>query len=540
MENSSASASLAKDSTTVLELESIKGSSVASSVHLVNPSKAPSIKESWYVLLMSILIAFGGFIFGYDIGTISGYVNMPDYLQRFGEQSQLDPSVYYCSNSRVGLIVSIMSLGSIVGGLTLAKYADIGGRRRSIVLALIIYIVSIVIQITSLRSWIQMMMGRLVEGFSLGSISITCPMLISESAPSRIRGICVFFYQFMATFGIFIGYSVNYGASSLEGSKLWRAPMGICFAWAIILLLGILIIPESPRFLVNKQRYEEAMKSLAKLARTTIDNPKVKSELDAIVAAAELERAIGQATWKEIFVGKPRILYRVMIGILIQTAQQLTGANYFFYYGTTIFKAVGLSDSFLTSIILGAVNLATTFIGLAIIDRYGRRVVCLVGTSGMFVCFLIYSILGSQKLYLEDGTTSIPVGNAMIFLTCLFIAFFAPTWGGIPNVITSEIFPGRVRSIGMSICIANLWLWNFITNFTTPFITSAIDFYYGFIFAGFLLCSLFFVYFCVYETKGLSLEEVDEMFSTKIKAWQSPLWHPASKTIKEEELQYEA
>ena len=187
---------------------------------------------------------------------------------------------------------------------------------------------------------------------------------------------------------------------------------------------------------------------------------------------------------------------------MLQSLQQLTGDNYFFYYGTTIFQAVGMTDSFQTSIVLGVVNFASTFLGIYTIERFGRRLCLLTGFVCMFVCFIIYSILGVTNLYIDgyDGPTSVPTGDAMIFITTLYIFFFASTWAGGVYCIVSETYPLRIRSKAMSVATAANWIWGFLISFFTPFITSAIHFYYGFVFTGCLLFSFFYVYFFVVET----------------------------------------
>ena len=206
----------------------------------------------------------------------------------------------------------------------------------------------------------------------------------------------------------------------------------------------------------------------------------------------------------------------------------MTGDNYFFYYGTTIFKAVGLTDSFETSIVLGVVNFASTFLGIYVIEKLGRRLCLLVGSVSMCICFLIYSVLGSTHLYKDgyDGETYTSTGDAMIFITCLYIFFFASTWAGGCFAVVSEIYPLRIRSKAMGLAMAANWIWGFLISFFTPFITSAIHFYYGFVFFGCLLFSAFFVYFCVMETKGLSLEEVDELYASGVIPLKSSGWVP--------------
>ncbi|CAI4395400.1 ALI_collapsed_G0029030.mRNA.1.CDS.1 [Saccharomyces cerevisiae] len=216
---------------------------------------------------------------------------------------------------------------------------------------------------------------------------------------------------------------------------------------------------------------------------------------------------------------------------MINSLQQLTGDNYFFYYGTTIFKSVGMTDSFETSIVLGIVNFASCFFSLYSVDKLGRRKCLLLGVATMTACMVIYASVGVTKLYPngKDQPSSKGAGNCMIVFTCFYIFCFSCTWGPVCYVIISETFPLRVRSKCMSVATAANLLWGFLIGFFTPFITSAINFYYGYVFMGCLAFSYFYVFFFVPETKGLSLEEVDEMWMDGVLPWKSTSWVPASR-----------
>mmetsp|Transcript_4184 Transcript_4184/g.4102 ORF Transcript_4184/g.4102 Transcript_4184/m.4102 type:complete len:555 (-) Transcript_4184:8565-10229(-) len=488
-----------------------------------------SAKDYLLISFFCVLVAFGGFVFGFDTGTISGFVNMSDYLQRFGEVDS--DGEYYLSNVRTGLIVAIFNVGCAVGGIFLSKVADIYGRRIGIMFSMIIYVVGIIVQISASDKWYQIVVGRAIAGLAVGTVSVLSPLFIGESAPKTLRGTLVCCFQLCITLGIFLGYCTTYGTKTYTDSRQWRIPLGLCFAWAIMLVIGMVCMPESPRYLVVKNKIEEAKKSIGRSNKVSPEDPAVYTEVQLIQAGIEREKLAGSASWTELVTGKPRILRRVIMGIMLQSLQQLTGDNYFFYYGTTIFQAVGMTDSFQTSIVLGVVNFASTFVGIYTIEKYGRRLCLLTGSICMFICFIIYSILGVTNLYIDgyDGATSVPTGDAMIFITTLYIFFFASTWAGGVYCIISETYPLRIRSKAMSVATAANWIWGFLISFFTPFITSAIHFYYGFVFTGCLLFSFFYVYFFVAETKGLTLEEVDELYAQGIAPWKSSSWVPPTK-----------
>lgn len=496
------------------------------------------LNEYFTVMFMCLMIAFGGFVFGWDTGTISGFVNHTDFIERFG---QFDPvrQIYFLSDVRTGLIVSIFNIGCALGGLSLGRLGDIYGRRIGLMAVVMVYVVGIVIQIASDDKWYQYFIGRIVSGLGVGGIAVLSPALISEISPKHLRGTCVSFYQLMITLGIFLGYCTNYGTKRYTNSVQWRLPLGLCFACAIFMLLGMLLVPESPRYLVEKQRFDDARRSLARSNRLPIDDSGVRFELELIVAGVEAERNAGNATWRELFSSKGKILQRVIMGIMIQSLQQLTGNNYFFYYGTTIFNAVGLEDSFETSIILGLVNFLSTFVSLWVVDRFGRRKCLLWGSASMAVCFVVFASVGVTRLWPDgrDQPSSKSAGNTMIVFTCFFIFCFATTWAPIAYVIVAESYPLRVKNRAMAIAVGSNWMWGFAIAFFTPFITSAINFYYGYVFMGCLVFSFFYVFFCVCETKGLTLEEVNEMYEEAVLPWKSYEWVPRAKRGEEYDVE---
>ena len=480
------------------------------------------------IIIMCFLIAFGGFVFGFDTGTISGFINMSDFLERFGG-TKADGTLYF-SNVRTGLMIGLFNAGCAIGALFLSKVGDMYGRRVGIMTAMIVYIVGIIVQIASQHAWYQVMIGRIITGLAVGMLSVLCPLFISEVSPKHLRGTLVCCFQLMITLGIFLGYCTTYGTKSYLDSRQWRIPLGLCFAWALCLVAGMVRMPESPRYLVGKDRIEDAKMSLAKTNKVSPEDPALYRELQLIQAGVERERLAGKASWGTLFNGKPRIFERVIVGVMLQALQQLTGDNYFFYYSTTIFKSVGMNDSFETSIIIGVINFASTFVGIYAIERMGRRLCLLTGSVAMSICFLIYSLVGTQHLYIDKpgGASRKPDGDAMIFMTSLYVFFFASTWAGGVYSIISELYPLKVRSKAMGLANASNWTWGFLISFFTSFITDAIHFYYGFVFMGCLVFSIFFVYFMVYETKGLTLEEIDELYSTKVLPWKSAGWVPPS------------
>ncbi|AJU65126.1 Hxt6p [Saccharomyces cerevisiae YJM450] len=481
------------------------------------------------VSIMCIMIAFGGFVFGWDTGTISGFINQTDFIRRFGMKHK--DGTNYLSKVRTGLIVSIFNIGCAIGGIILSKLGDMYGRKVGLIVVVVIYIIGIIIQIASINKWYQYFIGRIISGLGVGGIAVLSPMLISEVSPKHLRGTLVSCYQLMITAGIFLGYCTNYGTKTYSNSVQWRVPLGLCFAWALFMIGGMTFVPESPRYLAEVGKIEEAKRSIAVSNKVAVDDPSVLAEVEAVLAGIEAEKLAGNASWGELFATKNKIFQRLIMGAMIQSLQQLTGDNYFFYYGTTIFKAVGLSDSFETSIVLGIVNFASTFVGIYVVERYGRRTCLLWGAASMTACMVVFASVGVTRLWPngQDQPSSKGAGNCMIVFACFYIFCFATTWAPIAYVVVSETFPLRVKSKAMSIATAANWLWGFLIGFFTPFITGAINFYYGYVFMGCLVFMFFYVLLVVPETKGLTLEEVNTMWEEGVLPWKSASWVPPSR-----------
>ena len=416
-----------------------------------------------------------------------------------------------------------LSIGTLAGALAVAPIADRIGRKYSMVVWSIVFIIGVVIQMAAQTVWQQIAVGRLIAGAGVGALSIMVPMYTSETGPRQVRGALVSTYQLFITAGIFTADAINYGTEARPDTGSWRIPMGIGFIWPLILGIGILFFPESPRFAYRHGRVDEARRTMAKFYGVHESHREVKREIAEIKEKHDLEVSLGKRPWIELLTG-PRMAYRTLLGIVLQALQQLTGANFFFYYGTTIFEATGLSNSFVTAMILGGVNFGMTFFGLYIVERFGRRRSLIVGGIGMTASFLVFASVGSFALNNTTPQATPQAGTAMIVFACLFIVFYATTWGPIVWCIVGELFPSQYRARSMALVTSSNWIWNFLIAFFTPFIVSNIGFKYGYVFAGCNFAAVLIVYFFVCETQGRTLEEIDTMYIAKVKPWKSSKW----------------
>lgn len=408
--------------------------------------------------------------------------------------------------------------------------ADWWGRRKSLSFGVCIFIVGCIIQITAMHSWVHIMMGRFVAGLGIGNLSVGVPMFQSECSPREIRGAVVASYQLLITLGILVANCVNYGVREIQDSDAsWRIVIGLGIAFSLPLGLGILAVPESPRWLAARSRWDDARISMARL-RGMKDDPHhglVEDDMREMREMLEKERAVGVGTWAECFIprknGVPKQVYRTLLGISIHFLQQWTGVNFFFYYGATIFESAGIDDPIRTQLILGAVNVAMTFFGLYVVERFGRRWPLIIGAAWQAAWLAVFAAMGTA-LNPEENSTS---GIVMIVAACMFIASFAMTWGPICWVVIGETFPLRTRAKQASIATAGNWLGNFMISFLTPLATSGIGYAYGFVFVGTNVAAGLLTYFFLYESVSLSLENVDAMYSQPgLKPWTSRKWVP--------------
>ncbi|KAL2170038.1 hypothetical protein VTG60DRAFT_5378 [Thermothelomyces hinnuleus] len=474
-------------------------------------------------LFLGAVASIGGFMFGYVSGQISGFFDMEDYGRRFGEYNP-DTGAYDFSAPRQGAIVGLLPAGCLFGSLIAGNIADTLGRRMAISVSALFCCVGNIIEISSKSVWAQFAVGRLVTGLGIGSLSVAVPMYQSESSPAILRGVLISTYQLFITLGIWTAEMINYGTHNMTNSASWRIPNGLSFLWSLILGGGILLLPESPRFAYRKGREDEARRTIARLAGLDTDAPSVNQQIDDIRTKLEEERAGAATSWYEIFTG-PRMFYRTLLGITLQAGQQLTGANFFFYYGTTIFRATGLSDSYVTQIILGSVNVFCTFGGLYVVKKCGRRNALIAGALWMMVCFLVYSFVGHFKLDPVNPANTPQAGNVLIVFSCLFIVAFATTWGPLVWTVVAELYPAKYRASAMALATASNWLWNFLMSFFTRFITDAIDYLYGLVFAGCCAALVLIVFFFLIESKDRSLEEIDTMYLLHVNPITSSKWN---------------
>ncbi|KAK3317538.1 general substrate transporter [Cercophora scortea] len=477
--------------------------------------------------MMCVFAAFGGIFFGYDSGYISGVMGMKFFIETIE-----GPGATALPASKMSLITSILSAGTFFGALIAGDLADWLGRRTTVILGCLVFIVGVVLQ-TASSSLGLLVAGRLVAGFGVGFVSAVIILYMSEIAPRKVRGAIVSGYQFCVCLGLLLASCVDYGTQNRTDSGSYRIPIALQMAWALILAGGLFCLPESPRFFVKKGKLDQATKALASLRDQPFDSQYVVDELNEIVANLEYEMSLIPhdhyfQTWTNCFRGSiwegASYLRRTILGTSMQMMQQWTGVNFVFYFGTTFFQQLGTIDNpFLISLITTLVNVCSTPISFWSMERLGRRPLMIWGAVGMCICQFIVAIIGTV---LEGNDVATKV---MIAFICIYIFFFATTWGPGAWVVIGEIYPLPIRAKGVALSTASNWLWNCIIAVITPYMVDKERGNLGakvfFIWGGLCGLCLTYAYFLIPETKGLTLEQVDQMLQ-ETTARTSSRWVP--------------
>ncbi|EKM81722.1 hypothetical protein AGABI1DRAFT_90109 [Agaricus bisporus var. burnettii JB137-S8] len=492
-------------------------------------------KNKWAGIAMTAFSAFGGILFGYDTGVINGVKVMAPWLERFGDTVDAD-GLAALSSSRESLVVSILSAGTFFGALLGAPAADYLGRKWGIIFACLVFCFGVALQVGSNSVGISLfVVGRVFAGLGVGLVSCLVPMYQSEwsghllSSPKWIRGAIVSGYQWAITIGLLLAAVIDDATKNRPGPSSWQIPTAVQFIWAFVLAGGMLFLPESPRWFIMRGRDAEAAKSLGRLTGFSSSDPELLADLDEIKTNLEAEKELSSNSYMDCFRSTDnKILFRTLSGIFLQAWQQLTGINFIFYYGTTFFKNSGISNSFLITIATSIVNVFMTLPGMWGVERFGRRRLLLVGAAGMSLCEFIVAIVG-----VTVSVDNLAGQRVLIAFVCIYIAFFASTWGPIAWVITGEIFPLQVRAKGMSLSTASNWLWNFGIGYATPYLvnkapgSAGLESKVFFVWGSTCAAAFVFTWFCIPETKGLSLEEIDDMYRETY-PWRSVSWRAAN------------
>lgn len=379
----------------------------------------------------------------------------------------------------------------------------------------------------------MLVVGRFINGIAVGICSAQVPVYVTELAPPATRGRVVGAQQWAITWGILIMYYLSYGCSFIDGIASFRVPWGLQMIPAICLFVGMMLLPESPRWLAKHDRWEECQLVLTAVhGKGDPHAPLVTLEMDEIRRTVEFERQNADVSIKELFA--PKMLNRLHIGVFTQIWSQLTGMNVMMYYITYVFGMTGLTGNtnLIASSIQYIINVVMTVFALIFVDRIGRRAPLIIGALLMATWLYINAGLmatygkpappgGVDNVAEMSWMISGGPGKGVIASTYLFVASFAVTWGPVSWIYPPELFPLRVRSKAVSITTASNWIFNFALSYFVPPAFVNIQWKVYIVFGVFCTVMAIHVFFCFPETSGKTLEEIEDMFLKNVPAWKT-------------------
>ncbi|KAM0664229.1 hypothetical protein ACQRIU_006812 [Beauveria bassiana] len=502
----------------------------------------------------------GGALFGFDISSMSAQLGEQSYNCYFNDGPKGPPFTQEeCSGPKPltqGGIVASMAAGSWLGALISGVLSDRLGRKKSIMIGAVIWIIGSIL-CSAAQNKGMLIVGRIINGLSVGIESAQVPVYIAEISPPSKRGRFIGFQQWAITWGILIMYYISYGCAQIGKNEWndhttanWRVPWALQMIPAIFLFFMMMPLPESPRWLARKDRWEECHGVLTLVhGQGDPNHPFVSYELQDIKDMCEFERRHADVTYLDLF--KPRMFNRTIIGLFTQIWSQLCGMNVMMYYITYIFEMAGYTGNanLLASSIQYIINVLMTVPALLWADRWGRRKTMLIGSTLMGIwMFMNAGLLATHaeiipKSERKQDVLSMKVSGApakaLIAGTYLFVASFAPTWGPASWTYPPELFPLRLRSKGVALSTSGNWAFNTALGLFTPPAFANIAWKAYIVFAVFNVAAFVHVFFGFPETAGKTLEETEAMFEDPngIPYIGTPAWktHPVTGAMRKAE-----
>ncbi|SEB08105.1 sugar porter family MFS transporter [Leifsonia sp. 21MFCrub1.1] len=444
--------------------------------------------------VIAVIATFGGLLFGYDTGVLNGALSfIVDY--------------FHLNAVQEGLITFLLLIGAALGALVGGRIADSFGRKRTIIVLAIIFFIGALASAFSPTYGI-FLVSRFVLGLAVGGASVTVPVYLGEVAPFEKRGGLVSRNELMIVGGQFLAFLCNAIIGNVWGgnAEVWRYMLTIAALPAIALFIGMLRLPESPRWLALKGRNDESLAVLKDLRRPE----RAVAEHAEIVQLIEDERELTEnySAWGEIK-SQPWIKRLIVIGMGIAAFQQLTGINSMQYYGTQVLEQAGFTrnSALIFNVLIGMISVIAMLIALPLLNRFNRRGMMLFGFTGILIAHLLVGIFG---IALPQHS---PI-RAWLLLICilLFVGLMQGTIGPLAWLMLSEIFPLRLRGVAMGFAVLVLWVTNAIISFAFPSLVGALGFGTFLLFAFVAGLALLFVGVAVPETKGKTLESLEEHF----------------------------
>ncbi|KAK3030987.1 hypothetical protein RJ639_035738 [Escallonia herrerae] len=507
---------------------------------------------TWYVLFSSFAAAMGGLIFGYDLGISGGVTSMAPFLKEFF------PSVYrkeelnqstnrYCKfNSQVlTLFTSSLYLAAFLSSFFASTVTRRFGRRRAMMLGGAVFFIGAVLNAAAVHLW-MLILGRILLGFGVGfanhvrknhdkrhrnlhfsfdqnskelTLLYAVPLYLSEMAPYKHRGKLNICFQLSITIGILLANLVNYGTAHISGGWGWRISLGFAGAPAFLLVAFAYFLCETPNSLIENGKYNEARFTLQRIRGLQVD---VLAEYDDLVAASEASKSMKDVNRLQQLLQLRQYRPSLVLAVLIPFFQQFTGINVIMFYAPELFRTIGFKSnaSLISAVITGLVNFFATFVSIYGTDKWGRRVLFLVGGAIMLLFQIAIAVLIGTQFGVSGAATVLPQWFAIVVVACIccYVAAFAFSWGPLGWLVPSEISALEVRPAAQSLTVATNMLFTWIIAQAFLSMLCTMRYFLFFFFAAFVAVMTAFVYFLVPETKNIPIEEMSRIWT------EHPYW----------------
>ncbi|TYI64185.1 hypothetical protein E1A91_D09G069600v1 [Gossypium mustelinum] len=473
-----------------------------------------------YVTVCVIIAAFGGLMFGYDVGISGGVTSMDDFLKKFFpvvyKKKQHAHENNYCKydNQSLQLFTSSLYIAALIASFVASKVCSKAGRKPTVQIASIFFLIGVVLTAGDLN--IEMIIfGRIFLGFGVGFANQAVPLFLSEIAPTNIRGALNISFQLFITIGILLSNLVNYFTANIHPHG-WRISLGIAGIPASMLCVGSILICETPTSLIERHKVEKGRKVLRKIRG--VEN--VDDEFDSIVHACEMARQVKDPFRKLM---KPVSRPPLVIAICMQIFQQFTGINAVMFYAPVLFQTVGFGNdaALLSSVITGLVNVFSTIISIYLVDKAGRRILLLEACVQMLISQVIIGIILFKGLKATGANLSKGEAIFVVVLVCTFVMGFAWSWGPLGWLIPSETFPLETRSVGFAFAVSTNMLFTFVI--AQAFLSMLCKMQAGifFFFAAWIIIMGVFTWFLLPETKGVPVDSMVDKVWKQHWFWRS-------------------
>ncbi|MGH7942056.1 MAG: sugar porter family MFS transporter [Limisphaerales bacterium] len=442
------------------------------------------MKTSIYLILVCLVGSAGGFLFGYDTSVISGVIGYISGAKVFNLSPQLQ-----------GWTVSGIIVGCMIGCVLAGPFSSRFGRKKILILTAAVFLISSV-GCALAREYSIFIAYRIVAGIAVGAASMLAPIYIAEISPPRHRGKLVSLNLFAIFLGQFLSFFSNYLLRDVGGENNWRWMIGVMAVPSFLFFVFLLFVPESPRWLAEKNQNDEAMKILSR----------INGQAEANREFAEIQQTIqaSRGRFSELF---HRGMRRIMIiGILLAVFQQITGINVVMYYAPSIFESAGFGkdSALLQTAVMGMVNLTFAAISMCFVDKMGRKPLMLIGSIGMSIAMTLLAV---------TFMTGHAKGYFVLICIMAYLASFGFSLGPVVFVLISEIFPNRLRSFAVAISTFALWAADFVVSYTFPPLLAHLHGKSFIVYGAMCVLCLFFCWSCLEETKGKTLEEIEMDFA---------------------------